>query len=331
MPIFGRFPPLPWWHPNDPDCIRPKYSILRLGPRIELRDSKSGFVHARCGIRNHAHSDSLVIAVDGACPRNGTGATTSSIGVYFGPGNENNLSAKIPDELAGFSGHTNNRAEIYAAIAGLKIARTLCEKRGQRAEKRSVKAALERKWIVRPNGNPDRLNHIVIKSDSAYVVSAVGAGDMGEDAHLKKWILNNFQTAKKETVKNMMLWSELGHEIIHLYQMGVTVQFWHVPRHMNRDADKLANDALRKRLWLRPEWVIGKYRDFPDKELQKQSASVAASSLFVKWQLLDWTLEIPKMIKLLVWNETVDFFREAFEAQDSDEVSTHLRPIILYN
>ncbi|KAF0321701.1 ribonuclease H-like protein [Colletotrichum asianum] len=198
-PIFGRFPPLPWWHPNDPDCIRPKYSILRLGPRIELRDSNSGFVHARCGLRNHAHSDSLVIAVDGACPRNGTGATTSSIGVYFGPGNENNLSAKIPDELAGFSGHTNNRAEIYAAIAGLKIARTLCERRGQRPEKRSVKAALERKWIVRPNGNPDRLNHIVIKSDSAYVVSAVGAGDMGEDAHLKKWILNNFQTAKKET------------------------------------------------------------------------------------------------------------------------------------
>lgn len=148
---------------------------------------------------------------------------------------------------------------------------------------------------------------------------------------MKKWIYNKFLTAKKQTVKNMMLWSELGHEIIHLHQMGVTVQFGLVTRHMNRDADKLANDALREGLWLRPEWVIGKYRDFPDRELQKQSASVASSSLLIKWQLLDWAQEIPIMIELLVRNETVDFFREAFEAKDSDEVSTHLCSVMSRN
>ncbi|KAF3810078.1 hypothetical protein GCG54_00002529, partial [Colletotrichum gloeosporioides] len=207
-------------------------------PDLELRDFDSGFVHVRCPMTQesfnlHGHADSLVIAVDGACPHNGHGATASGIGVYFGPGNGNNLSARIPDELAGFAGHTNNRAEIYAAIVALKIARDLCDSQGAKAKYKSI----------------------VIKSDSAYVVESVGGGRNGEQAHILKWISNGFLSVKNKPVKNLMLWSELGHELVCLRKMGVSVQFWHVPRHLNRDADKLANDALREDCWLNLELV----------------------------------------------------------------------------
>lgn len=212
-------------------------------PDLELRDVDSGFVHVRCPMTQesfnlHGHADSLVIAVDGACPHNGNGATASGIGVYFGLGNENNLSARIPYDLAGFAGHTNNRAEIYAAITALKIAQDLCDQ-----------------------GSKAKYKSIVIKSDSAYVVESVGGGRNGEQAHISKWISNDFRSVNNKPVKNLMLWSELGHELIDLRKMGVSVQFWHVPRHMNRDADKLANDALREQCWLDPEWMERKDRN----------------------------------------------------------------------
>ncbi|KAH9240294.1 hypothetical protein K456DRAFT_1930854 [Colletotrichum gloeosporioides 23] len=258
-------------------------------PDLELRDVDSGFVHVRCPMTQesfnlHGHADSLVIAVDGACPHNGNGATASGIGVYFGPGNGNNMSARIPDELSGFAGHTNNRAEIYAAIVALKIARDLFDSQGARAKCKSI----------------------VVKSDSAYVVESVGGGRNGEQAHILKWISNGFRSVKNKPVKNLMLWSELGHELVYLRKMGFSVQFWHVPRHMNRDADKLANEALREECWLNPELVKRKDRD------------ISAASQY--WWGSHEARALSKEIELLQFLERLEVVQEL----DQAEVHTHL-------
>lgn len=279
QPLFGRYP-------VDPE---PRPYSNSIYSNLELRDFDSGFVHVRCPMTRatsnlHGHADYLVIAVDGACPQNGNGAKASAIGIYFGSGNKNNMSARIPDELADLTGHTNNRAEIYAVVAALKIARNLCGGDVIEAECKSI----------------------VIKSDSAYVVESVGGGRNGEQAHMLKWISNGFLSVKNKPVKNLMLWSELGHELINLCNMGVSVQFWHVPRHMNQDADKLANDALREECWLDPELV------------KRKDRNIAAASQY--WWGSHEARALSKEIALLQFLERLEVVQEL----DQAEVHTQL-------
>jgi len=62
---------------------------------VDLEVLYDGFLHVRCPwkwhecqyyARNYCHTDSLIVAVDGACRGNGTAAaTTSACGVYLCP------------------------------------------------------------------------------------------------------------------------------------------------------------------------------------------------------------------------------------------------------
>ncbi|KAF4820870.1 Ribonuclease H1 [Colletotrichum siamense] len=144
--------------------------------KIELFDGQTGFTHMCSPSSQHSgHEDPLVIAIDGACPGNGTvRATKSGYGVFFAPGNPNNTAARIPNHLLEGAKHTNNIAEIMSAISALHGAT------------------------------------IVARGGIQRYTDAVKHGDYVDK----------------------------------LREMGVTVQFWHVRRELNKDADRLANEGL---------------------------------------------------------------------------------------
>lgn len=87
-------------------------------------------------------SDSApVVYVDGACPANGQEGARGGLGLYWGKDHKNNFSGQIPDSDR--EKPTNNRAELWAAIAAL-----------QQAQR-------------------DGLQELVIISDSQYVIHGI--------------------------------------------------------------------------------------------------------------------------------------------------------------
>ncbi|KAJ0340095.1 hypothetical protein COL922a_003732 [Colletotrichum nupharicola] len=209
--------------------------------KIELFDGQTGFTHMCSPSSQHSgHEDPLVIAIDGACPGNGTvRATKSGYGVFFAPGNPKNTAARIPNHLLEGAKHTNNIAEIMSAISALHGA-TIVARGGIQRYTDTVKHGDVRK----PSGEPQKLRHVVVKSDSEYVVKSIAGGKKGEPPYIAKWETNGFRTAGGGAVKNAALWRLLTQYIDKLREMGVTVQFWHVRRELNKDADRLANEGL---------------------------------------------------------------------------------------
>ncbi|TRX91649.1 hypothetical protein FHL15_007431 [Xylaria flabelliformis] len=193
---------------------------------------QDGFTHVRCPVassipctcgRHSLHIDSLVVAVDGPCPGNGTyQATKSACGVFFGPLAPNNMSFRVPD-TPGYS-HTSQRAELSAAIAAIKASKPFIYNGGQ--------------VDCEDCATPCTVKHLVIKSDSAYLVN-------GMTEHIEKWQERGWRTAKNTEVKNQDLWTKLYDLIYQLYaETEVTIDFWHVLRDQNEDADALANFGL---------------------------------------------------------------------------------------
>ncbi|KUI62630.1 Ribonuclease H [Cytospora mali] len=158
---------------------------------IEVRGF-DGYMHVRCHAsspracycgRYSSHTDSMIIAIDGACPSNGTDkAVMSTCGVYLGPG-ANNWSWRVSDKPG--ERHTSSRAEIHAAIGALKAIMPFHADGGH--------------VVCEHAGPPCRARHIVIKSDSSYLVNSI-------TQHVEKWRLNGWKTAKKTPVKNRDLW-----------------------------------------------------------------------------------------------------------------------------
>ncbi|KAI3331689.1 ribonuclease H-like protein [Xylariaceae sp. AK1471] len=194
----------------------------------------NGFMHVRCPWasptpcpcgRHSLHLDSLVVAVDGACPGNGTyRATKSACGVFFSPDGSKNLAFRVPD-TPGY-GHTSQRAELSAAIAAIRAAETFIHNGGQ--------------WLCDGCSTPCAVVHLVIKSDSAYLVN-------GMTTHVEKWRENGWRTTKKTEVKNQDLWTQLDDLVLaHYAATGVAIDFWLVPRDQNKDADNLANLGLER-------------------------------------------------------------------------------------
>jgi ribonuclease HI len=88
-----------------------------------------------------------------------------------------------------------------------------------------------------------RLRHIVIKSDSAYVVNSM-------TSHVHKWQVNGWMTAKKTPVSNKDVFEALLEKIEEFETQHLTaVDFWLVPRAQNTEADELANQSLSLSAW----------------------------------------------------------------------------------
>ncbi|KAM7197976.1 Ribonuclease H-like domain containing protein [Naviculisporaceae sp. PSN 640] len=210
-----------------------KYTVQGLDGFLHIRCPFSAEANAcRCG-RHACHVDSLIVAVDGACPHNGTPrATRSSYGVFFGSSDgaeAYNISELIEDN-DDYPVHTSQRAELHGAIAAVAAVTQFVTEGGQ--------------WPCPPGECEDagkygcKVKHVVVKSDSAYLVNSI-------TQHIRKWLTNGWLTASKKPIANRDLWEQLLGQIGYLRLVGAGVDFWLVPREMNEDADELANDALR--------------------------------------------------------------------------------------
>ncbi|CAG9939383.1 unnamed protein product [Clonostachys rosea f. rosea IK726] len=81
------------------------------------------------------------------------------------------------------------------------------------------------------------LDTVVIKADSEYLVK-------GMTEWVFKWETNGYKPANRKPVKNSKLFQELHALIKELNTSNVKVFFWQVPREMNKEADRLANEAF---------------------------------------------------------------------------------------
>ncbi|KAF3491212.1 uncharacterized protein GIQ15_00729 [Arthroderma uncinatum] len=151
------------------------------------------------------NSKPVVISVDGACRGNGTGHAKAGVGVYVGPGSGFNESTPLNLDRP-----TNQKAELLAGIHGLNKA-------------------------LEMDGGPSR--HVVIKSDSQYMVKGVNEWS-------QKWESNGYLNANGQPVANAYLFQELKESVRELNESGIEVDFQHVPREQNQDADRLANQSF---------------------------------------------------------------------------------------
>jgi ribonuclease HI len=154
----------------------------------------------------------VVAYIDGACRGNGRPNARASYGIYFGPGSRYNASGLLPDTIS----QTSTRAEIEALAAALLILKEqICAK-------------------------DYRLQHIMIASDSAYLVDAMSQ-------HVEGWIERNGIGSNGRVVAHYERLKEL-HEMLDGMEFGddggIDVQFWHIDRSKNREADALANAVL---------------------------------------------------------------------------------------
>jgi ribonuclease HI len=146
-----------------------------------------------CG-RLVAHTNTLIIAVDGACRSNGRKDSTpqSALGFFVGRNSPYNMQQNL------FGVRTNQVAELKAGIMGLIVGSRVIQNESQ---------------VV--------LDTVVIKADSEYLVKG-----------MMEWV--GWKTAKGVDVVNKRFFEELLGEVEELEDAGVTVLFWHVRREFNR-------------------------------------------------------------------------------------------------
>uniref|UniRef100_L2GC18 Ribonuclease n=1 Tax=Colletotrichum fructicola (strain Nara gc5) TaxID=1213859 RepID=L2GC18_COLFN len=209
--IFSRFP--------QSLASQWRHQTLRLPPGHNNGCASCGY-HA-------CHIDSLIVAISGTARLTAAGNTESGYGVYFGHQNPHNIQRHV-DEEDGVRPSAQREA-IRAAIAGLDAVMPFCGGGGQ--------------WDC--SGHPDEppcmVKHVILKSDSAYLVETVGGGQNGEEPHMRKWLKNGFKTASKQPVKNKDLWDVLVAKLTGLFDWGVAVEFWLVSREENEKAAALAS------------------------------------------------------------------------------------------
>lgn len=165
-----------------------------------------------------AHTDCIVIAVDGACRHNGTSRAEAAIGIYSGEDSPYNRSILLTIDQP-----TNQVAELSAGLFALKLAIIFAETSVPLAE----------------DGEMAKLSMVVIKSDSEYLVK-------GMTEWILKWKENGHRNVKGRSVVNSAFFQELEEAYQELVGRGIYTLFWHVPRERNREADQLANNAFRK-------------------------------------------------------------------------------------
>ncbi|KAK6842733.1 ribonuclease H-like protein [Apiospora arundinis] len=93
---------------------------------------------------------------------------------------------------------------------------------------------------------PCTVKHIVLKTDSAYLVNGI-------TSYINKWRHNGWKTSSGTDVKNRDLWEWLERLVDEYLDLGVAVDFWLVRREHNKEADTLANLGLISNLTLTME------------------------------------------------------------------------------
>ncbi|KAM0263014.1 hypothetical protein ACHAQJ_001392 [Trichoderma viride] len=170
--------------------------------------------------------------IDGACPANGPAAFQASVGVYFGPESPNNISRLIDTDPP-----TNQLARITAAVEAMRQVRSVI------VPKRCI--LLEKGWAAFRTfiQKDSRRFRLVLVTDSSYLVECMCK-------HMPQWTFDEangvYSNRRSDIIRNSEGFAMLNKEMELLSLVGVQVQWYHVPRSLNREADALANAALRK-------------------------------------------------------------------------------------
>lgn len=187
----------------------------------------AGWTHqtqrARLGRHTTYSAGKLIVALDGACRGNGTVGAKAAVGVFFGKGNSHNRAEMLvndPDIT-----WTSQRAELWAAS-------------------RAVRLVTGMTMSACRHCHPPmqlRLDQVIFKSDSAYVVRGI------TDFYMK-WQKHDWKNALGNPIANKDLWDRLYKQVTRLQRFGIGVSFWQVRRERNSQADQLANTGLIKEL-----------------------------------------------------------------------------------
>ncbi|KAG6817269.1 hypothetical protein H0H87_010930 [Tephrocybe sp. NHM501043] len=183
--------------------------------------------------RSHrrVHIMPLVIT-DGACSNNGQSGARSGLGIALGYLEEFCFGIPIDETIDGKAPRTNQRAELLAAMHGLK---TL-----QATHNLDSEPGLTGIQLERHEGNDPRKFAIV--TDSEYVVK-------GMTEWFPTWRRNCWRTSQGKRPGNLDLFVELDKLITAIENTGIVVGFWQVPREYTAVADKLAREASRRALY----------------------------------------------------------------------------------
>ncbi|KAJ1569349.1 Ribonuclease H1 [Nowakowskiella sp. JEL0078] len=161
---------------------------------------------------NLKESSVVKVYVDGCCFGNGQKGSTSGLGVFWGAGNPNNISERLL-ESEGVT-HTNNRAELMAAIRALEVA-------------------------------PTEASFLEIHTDSKYVIS--GITDYIQNNSWRKGSSPGHGISDR--VKNPELWNRLD-LLANKGEWENRIRWIYVPGHSgifgNVEADKLAKLGAAK-------------------------------------------------------------------------------------
>lgn len=179
-------------------------------PKQEISQLQFQSAHLRYPLPQ-LDTSSMVVYIDGACRDNGSPNARASYGVYFAPGSPHNTQGLLPASLP----QTSTRAEIEALAKALEKIMDIC------------------------SGN-FQLSHIIIASDSAFLVDAMSR-------HIEGWIENDGIGSRGRKIAHYQRLKELHEKLDYMEYSddgGIVVQFWHVDRSMNEAADALANTAL---------------------------------------------------------------------------------------
>lgn len=153
----------------------------------------------------------MEVYTDGACLYNGQPEASAGIGVFWGDGHYRNVSAVVRGDK-----HTNQVAEIQAAIAAIRIA------------------------------NRERFYDLIIYTDSKYVFNA--ATDWIDN----KWKLQGWRNSQGEILANKKDFKKLD-KIRNKYERSFgEIEWIHVHCdggiYGNMEADRLAKQAAQRRL-----------------------------------------------------------------------------------
>ncbi|KAF2662515.1 ribonuclease H-like protein [Lophiostoma macrostomum CBS 122681] len=159
-----------------------------------------------------------IVFTDGACTNNGRPEAKAGIGIAYGIDTDSTLSLSITDAEDDFPVRSNQRAELCAAITGLKTLASIYVSKGA---KRTSEA---------------NSKGLIVATDSEYVVK-------GMTEWLPAWKANNWRTSKGKTPVNLDLFVKLDELMTKYEAKGAAIGLWHIPREENRIADRLAKLA----------------------------------------------------------------------------------------
>jgi len=178
--------------------------------------------------------DAELIYTDGACPSNGTLEGRAGIGIYFGPNDPRNISARLP----GKEHQTNQRAELFAVLKALEIL-----------------------YSAQKPGT------YVIMTDSMYTIR-------GLKEWVPNWVRTRWRTSQGRPVVSKDLFKRAYDLMNRLAEMRIIVNFQHVPGHSGIPGNEMADQLAVKGAWEDEIMDVEWESKYDDDELDAMAAEL---------------------------------------------------------